>query len=79
MLWVERETSLRVALKCAERDFCRAGCIVAAFHGFALYGSARVHLVTKPVRRCYLSSLAGARQKLFKSRLTRPDDFTVRA
>ena len=25
-------------------------------------GSARVHLVTKPVRRCYLSSLAGARQ-----------------
>ena len=32
-----------------------------------LCGSAHVHLVTKPVRRCYLSSLvAGARQKLFK-------------
>ena len=30
-----------------------------------LFGSARVHLVTKPVRRCYLSSLAGA-AKLFQ-------------
>ena len=34
-----------------------------------LCGSARVHLVTKPVRRCYLSSLAGARQS-FSSQLS---------
>ena len=32
-----------------------------------LSGSARVHLVTKPVRRCYLSSLAGVRQSFSSS------------
>ena len=40
-------------------------CFESLTIAFPLSGSARVHLVTKPVRRCYLSSLAGV-AKLFQ-------------